>query len=139
MRFLLRFIIFFATVAGVLALIIGGIGLGTGNFDFLESVGLPNPGSLQTAPSSGSAPAAEDSTTETGTDIVLSFTWRGDEIIYNDAPISEAEFGELLAEAKEKDVKVEIVKFSDVRVEVADRWRQMLDTAGVRYEVIPQE
>jgi hypothetical protein len=138
MKFLLRFVIFLATIVGVLAMIIGGIGLGTGNFDFLENVGLPNPGSVQTAPS-GSAPASEDTTSETGTTIVLSFTWRGDEILYNDAPINEAEFGELLAEAKEKDVKVEIVKFSDVRVEAADRWRQMLDTAGVRYEVIPQE
>lgn len=141
MKFFLRFTIFIATIVGVLAMIIGGIGLGTGNFDFLESVGLPNLGELQTAP--GSAPGAQATVqapaAESGTDIVLSVIWRGDEIVYNDNAISDGEFADLLAEAKTKDVKVEIVKFSDVRVEAADRWREMLDTAGVRYEVIPQE
>lgn len=141
MRLFLRFIIFIATIVGVIALLIGGIGLGTGNFDFLESLGLPNPGSIQTAPSSpsGSAPAADETPGAPDATIVLRFTWSGDQILNNETPITEAEFAELLAEAKEKDVKIEIVKLSDVSVESADRRRQMLDEAGVRYEVIPQE
>jgi hypothetical protein len=143
MKIILRFIIFVATLVGVVAVIIGGIGLGTGNFDFLQRLQLPNLGTVQTAP--GSAPATEPTTiapeteTDAETEMVVRFTWRGDEIIYNDSAISEADFAGLLAEAKAKEVKVEIIKLSDVRVEAADRWREMLDEAGVRYEVIPEE
>jgi hypothetical protein len=138
MKIILRFIIFLATIIGVLALIVGGIFMGTGSLDFLERVGIrPELGNLEIAP--GSAPTETGTPSGPGTTTVLRFTWRGDEIVYNDNVVSEAEFGELLAAAKTNDAKVEIVKLSDVRVEMADRWREMLDAAGVRYEIIPQE
>jgi hypothetical protein len=86
-----------------------------------------------------SAPNTQEITETVGSATVLRFTWRGDEIVYNDSVISETDFADLLAQAKASESKVEVVKFSDVRVEAADRWREMLDGAGVRYEIIPQE
>ena len=138
MKIILRFIVFVATIVGVVALLLGGIFLGTGNLDFLESTGLvPDLGALRTAPSSDAV--EQDTTSETGTATVLRFTWRGDEIVHDGNAISEADFALLLVEAEANGTKVEIVKYSDVRVEAADRWRKLLDEAGVRYEVIPQE
>jgi hypothetical protein len=142
MKFIMRVLILVGTVALVVALLFGGLALGTGNLNFLSSLGFPtNLGSIEVAP--GSAPNGQEplrqSTTISGTATVLSITWRGDQIVLDDQTISDEDFADLLAEAKSKDIKVEIIKHSDVRVEAADRWRQMLDNAGVRYEVIPQE
>jgi hypothetical protein len=138
MRILLRFLVFVATIVGVLALLVGGLFLGTGNLDFLERIGIsPTLGTLEVAP--GSTPDAEATASVPGTDAVLRFTWQGDEILYNGNVITEADFSDLLASARASDTKVEVVKMSDVRVESADRWREMLDSARVRYEIIPQE
>jgi hypothetical protein len=138
MRIILRFLVFIATIVGVLALLVGGIFLGTGNLDFLERIGVdPTLGTLDVAPAATADAEVTDSASGTGE--VLRFTWRGDEIIYNESAISEADFSDLLASARASEAKIEIVKMSDVRVESADRWREMLDTAGVRYEIIPQE
>jgi hypothetical protein len=138
MKVLTRLIVVIATVAGVIGLILGGIFLGTGSLGFLENSGLmPNLGELQRAPSSDVT--APGTTRETGASTVLRFTWQGDEIVYNGNVISETEFATLLDSANANDAKVEIIKLSNVRVESADRRRQLLDDAGVRYEVIPQE
>jgi hypothetical protein len=138
MKILLRFVIFVATIVGVIALLIAGLYMATGSLAFLEKVGIePTLGTLQIGPDS--TPLSQETTTAADAATVLRFTWRGDEIIYNDSVVSDTEFTELLNQAKVNETKVEIVKFSDVRVEAADRWREMLDEAGVSYEVIPQE
>ena len=139
MRIILRFLIFVATIVGVLALLVGGLFLGTGNLDFLERIGIsPTLGTLDVAPietPDAQATAAAPGSTEAG----LRFTWQGDEILYNGNVITEADFSDLLASARASDARVEVVKMSDVRVETADRLRAMLDEAGVRYEIISQE
>jgi hypothetical protein len=137
MKFLLRTILTLATIIGVLVLILGGVFLGTGgDLGFLTDSGvLPDFGSLQTT--TGRAPSEPVTTGDVpGT---LRFTWQGNAILYNENAISEADFATLLVEAEANKSKVEVIKFSDVSVESADRWRKMLDEAGVRYEVIPQE
>jgi hypothetical protein len=138
MRIIFRFVVFVITLVGVIAILIGGIFLGTGNLDFLERIGIePRLGDVQIT--TDSAPNTQEITETVGSATVLRFTWRGDEIVYNDSVISETDFADLLAQAKASESKVEVVKFSDVRVEAADRWRELLDGAGVRYEIIPQE
>jgi hypothetical protein len=137
MKVLLRIILSLATIIGVLVLILGGVFLGTGgDMGFLAESGvLPDLGSLRSLPSN--APSAPETTG--GVAGTLRFIWQGNTILYNENAISEADFATLLVEAEANDAKVEIIKFSDVSVESADRWRKLLDEAGVRYEVIPQE
>ncbi len=138
MKILLRFTVFLATIVAVIALLIGGVFLGTGSLDYLENTGLiPDLGQFQSAPNSDVA--EPEMTSETGGATVLSFTWQDDEIIHNGKVISETEFAELLDAAKANDTKVEIIQFSNVRVESADRRRQLLNDSEVWYEVIPQD
>jgi hypothetical protein len=91
MRIILRFFVFLATIIGVLALIVGGIYLGTGSLDFLENIGItPTLGSLEIAPGSSPETVTPNAgTTSGGTTGVVQFTWRGDAILYNDNEVSE--------------------------------------------------
>jgi hypothetical protein len=138
MGFLLRFIITLAAIAGVLVLVLGGLfttgnlGLFPGLDDMVENVLSPQTVNVD-------EPAEQRTTGGAVEAPVLRFTWRNDEILYNDQVISEEEFARLLDEAKAQGAKVEITKFSDVTVEAADRWRLLLDQVEVRYEIISQE
>jgi hypothetical protein len=138
MKILVRIILTVAALIIAVALLFGGIFLGTGSLDFLQNAGfLPNFGSPESVPDNNSSQQEIPSETEGA--ITIRFIWRGDEIIYDENVISESEFEGILAEAKLNDAKVEIIKTSDVEVETADRRRQLLDEAGVRYEIISQE
>lgn len=141
MRTILRFILFAATIILLLAIIVGSIYFGAGNRDFLHDIGIvPTIGSLEVAPVSTVVLSPEvEATTDASTSEIVQFTWRGDEIIFDDAPISEEEFVEMLVDADNSNASVEILQSSDVSEEDADRWRELLDESGVRYEVILQE
>jgi hypothetical protein len=133
MKNLLRLIVLIATMAAVLLLLFGGVFLETGNLDIMATRSLlPEVGSLQTIPVSDTIEQ------QTGKETVLRFTWRGDGILYDDNVIDETKFTALLLRAKANKTKVEIVKFADVRGLDAYRWRQLLEDAGVEYEILPQ-
>jgi hypothetical protein len=133
MKTLLRLIVLIATMAAVLLLLFGGVFLETGNLDIMATRSLlPEVGSLQTIPVSDTIEQ------QTGKETVLRFTWRGDGILYDDNVIDETKFTALLLRAKANKTKVEIVKFADVRGLDAYRWRQLLEDAGVEYEILPQ-
>jgi hypothetical protein len=137
LRALLR-LLFSLLVVGVLLVI--GLYLWTGSLGFLQNVSflrnldvpaLPRPDVSAERGAAGNPVDLNDSTVQ--------LTWRNDEILYNGTVIDEAAFAELLAEVRANEGKVTITKSSDVTVQAADRWRRLLDEAGVRYEVIPHE
>jgi hypothetical protein len=134
MKALLRFMLLITTMAAVMLLLFGGVFLETGNLDIMATRSLlPEVGSLQTIPIS------EPIEQKTGRETILRFTWRGDGIIYDENVIDETEFTALLEQAKSNKIKIEVAKSSEVRGLDAYRWRQLLDDAGVQYEILPQK
>ncbi|MCC6455200.1 MAG: hypothetical protein IT328_09685 [Caldilineaceae bacterium] len=137
MKTLLRLIVLITTMAVVLLLLFGGVFLETGNLDIMATRSLlPEVGSLQTIPISDTI--EQQSAQQTGKESVLRFIWRGGNMLYDDNVIDETEFTALLVRAKANKTKVEIAKFPDVRGMDAYRWRQLLEDAGVQYEILPQ-
>lgn len=143
MRFLLRLIVVLFVI-GVLIYIV--LPRWPGNLDFLRTVESLRENeflrNIQLPQFVGRDQGDDANTTGSpsgSSQAVVRFTWRGDEITYDGTVISEAEFANLLQEAKASGAKVEIIRTSDVTVEAADRRSRLLDQAAVRYEVIPQE
>jgi hypothetical protein len=135
MRALLR-LIMTLVVLGILLVV--GLYLWTGSLGFLNNFGfLGNVEALRNVEVPEIALRDAGGSGAAGT--VVQVTWQGDEILHNGNAIDEAAFTELLQETKAADGKIEITKHTDVTVEAADRWRQLLDAAEVRYEIIPEE
>ena len=143
MKILLSFIVFLASLAAIATLLFGSLFLRMGQSNILESSSIvPDRGSLRTLPVRNvreSVNAQEKDGGKREDRTVIYFTWRGDEIMYDEKIITEDEFVEMLNEAKEGEAQVEIVKFDDVQVGVAHRWRQLLREAEVSYKITPNK
>jgi hypothetical protein len=135
MRALFRLIMTLVVLGLVLVV---GLYLWTGNLGFLSNLGvLGNGEALRNIEVPEIALRDAGGSAAPGDTVRL--TWQGDEMLYNGNAIDEETFAALLQETKADGGKVEITKHTDVTVETADRWRQLLDAAEVRYEIIPQE
>jgi hypothetical protein len=99
--------------------------------------GLFNPTPTLTRPSNN-APADNTADNETF-QLVFRFEAHGDQLFYMGNAVDAEYARELARQAKGLDAKIEVHMASDVTVAQADSIREILNEAGVPYEIIPLE
>ena len=86
----------------------------------------------------GPAPTPTEAGTGGTPELVVRFTWQGEEIRHLGTVITEEEFIDLVREAQEGGGRVEIEQSSDVTVETSTRRRVALEEMGVKYQINAQ-